>query len=160
LREEQRRRTGPRRLGIGVSTYVEVTNGLPEGEFGEVEITGDGGAILRTGSFSHGQGHETTFAMIVAERLGLPLAAVTVVKVDIETGAVELLRLIAVDDAGTIISPVIAEGQVQGGLATGVAQALYEEVVYDEDGNPFTLGFVNYESPSANDLPSFELHGM
>ena len=79
---------------------------------------------------------------------------------DIETGAVELLRLIAVDDAGTIISPVIAEGQVQGGLATGVAQALYEEVVYDEDGNPFTLGFVNYEFPSANDLPSFELHGM
>jgi len=87
-------------------------------------------------------------------------AHVAVVEVDIETGAVELLRLIAVDDAGTIISPVIAEGQVQGGLATGVAQALYEEVVYDEDGNPLTLGFADYAFPSANDLPSFELHGM
>jgi carbon-monoxide dehydrogenase large subunit len=87
-------------------------------------------------------------------------AHVAVVEVDTETGGVELLRLIAVDDAGTIISPVIAEGQVQGGLATGVAQALYEEVVYDEDGNPLTLNFINYAFPSANDLPSFELHGM
>ena len=59
-------------LGIGISSYTEITNPLGEAEFGEVEITADGGAIVRTGSFSHGQGHETTFAMIAAERLGLP----------------------------------------------------------------------------------------
>ena len=52
-------------LGIGLSVYVEITNGIGEGEFGAVEITEDGGAIVRTGSFSHGQGHETTFAQIV-----------------------------------------------------------------------------------------------
>src|SRR5439155_8204427 len=68
-------------------------------------------------------------------------AHVAVVEVDIETGAVELLRLVAVDDAGNIISPVIAEGQVHGGVASGVSQALYEEVVYDEEGNPLTLNW-------------------
>ena len=85
LREEQRRRResgDARALGIGVSVYVEITNGLVEPEFGGVEITPDGGAILRTGSFSHGQGHETTFAMIVADRLGLPVEAVSVIKGD------------------------------------------------------------------------------
>ena len=59
-----------------------MTNGINETEFGDVEITPDGGAIVRTGSFSHGQGHETTFAMIAAERLGLPIEKVTVVKGD------------------------------------------------------------------------------
>src|SRR5439155_128749 len=80
LRNEQARRNGTRRLGVGLSTYVEVTNGGPESEFGEVEVTASGEAILRTGSFSHGQGHETTCAMIVAERLGLPLESVQVIK--------------------------------------------------------------------------------
>ena len=85
LRDEQRRRRDERRakqLGIGISCYVEITNGVAETEFGEVEITEDGGAIVRTGSFSHGQGHETTFAMIAAERLGLPVEKVTVHKGD------------------------------------------------------------------------------
>jgi aerobic carbon-monoxide dehydrogenase large subunit len=66
------------------------------------------------------------------------------------------VRHVAVDDAGTLINPVIAEGQVQGGVATGVAQALYEEVVYDEDANPLTGNFVTYAFPSAAELPSFE----
>ena len=203
--------------------------------------------MLRTGSFSHGQGHETTFAMIVADRLGLPVEAVRVIKgdtdevsqgtgtygskstqiggaaarqaadvvverarvlaaeqleasaddivldaerggfhvvgsptpvltwkelaaaaaaegrlaelraaeifkadaptfpfgahvaaveVDTETGEVELRRLVAVDDAGTIVNPLIAEGQVHGGVAAGVGQALFEEFAYDEEGNP------------------------
>jgi carbon-monoxide dehydrogenase large subunit len=264
LRAEQRRRDGSRRLGIGLSAYVEITNGDAESEFGEVEITAEGGAILRTGSFSHGQGHETTFAMIVAEQLGLPLESVRVVKgdtdqvargtgtygskstqiggvvaglaaeevaerarrlaadelevsvddlvldgafqvagapsrsltwpelagrlaaegrlaelraerdfkpatptfpfgahvavveVDTETGEVDLLRLVAVDDAGTIISPVVVEGQVHGGVASGVSQALYEHMVYDAEGNPLTLNWANYAFPSAADLPSFE----
>jgi carbon-monoxide dehydrogenase large subunit len=269
LRAEQQRRReegGAKQLGIGLSCYVEITNGVAESEFGEVEITPEGGAIVRTGSFSHGQGHETTFAMIAAERLGLPLdkvvvhkgdtdeiargtgtygskstqiggaaarlaaddvveqarqlvadyleaspadivldpavgrlhvagdpssgiswadlasrasaderlgelkaehefqaaptfpfgAHVAVVEVDTETAKVELLRLIAVDDAGTLINPLVAEGQVHGGVATGVAQALYEQVLYDEDGNPLTGTFVGYAFPSAADLPSWE----
>jgi aerobic carbon-monoxide dehydrogenase large subunit len=273
LRNEQRHRRaegGAKQLGIGISCYVEITNGIDETEFGEVEITADGGAILRTGSFSHGQGHETTFAMIAAERLGLPIekvsvhtgdtdeiakgtgtygskstqiggvaarlaaddvlarakqliadyleaspadivldtglgrlhvagdpsmgmswvelasrsaadgrlaelkaehefksaptfpfgAHVAVVEVDTETAKVELLRLVAVDDAGTLINPLIAEGQVHGGVATGVAQALYEQVVYDEDGNPLTGTFVGYAFPSAADLPSWEVVEM
>ena len=79
----RRRESGDTRaLGIGVSVYVEITNGLVEPELGDVEITPDGEAILRTGSFSHGQGHETTFAMIVADRLGLPVESVRVIKGD------------------------------------------------------------------------------
>jgi carbon-monoxide dehydrogenase large subunit len=274
LRAEQQRRRDSgavRQLGIGLSAYVEVTNGAVESEFGAVEITGDGKAILRTGSFSHGQGHETTFAMIAAERLGLPLedvsvlkgdtdlvpqgggtyaskstqlggsaargaadavvergreltaelleanpgdvvldpdrgrfhvagtptpgfswselaarlqddgrleelraeldfkaeaatypfgAHVAVVELDTETGEVELLRHIAVDDAGELINPLVAEGQVQGGVATGVAQALYEEVLYDDDANPLTANLIGYAFPSAAELPSFEIVEM
>jgi carbon-monoxide dehydrogenase large subunit len=274
LRTEQRARresASPRQLGIGLSMYVEITNGLVESEFGAVTITPEGGAVVRTGSFSHGQGHETTFAMIVADRLGLPVEAVQVLKgdtdvvprgtgtygskstqiggaatelaagevverarelaagflevsaddvaldldsgsfhvagapqqalswaqlarrlssdgqleelsvehdfkaeyptfpfgahvaiveVDTETGAVELERLVAVDDAGRIINPLVAQGQVHGGIATGVAQALFEEVAYDEDGTPLTGSFLGYTFPSAAELPSFELVEM
>ena len=269
LRAAQKRRRaegGAKQLGIGIGSYIEITNPIAESEFGEVEITPEGGAIVRTGSFSHGQGHETTFAMIAAERLGLPIEQVAVVKgdtddvakgtgtygskstqiggmaaglaaddvverakqlvadyfeaspgditldravgrfrvvdapepslswtdlaaraaadqrlgelkaahdfqgaptfpfgahiavveVDTETGRVELLRLIAVDDAGTLINPLLAQGQVHGGVATGVAQALYEHFVYDEDGNPMTATFLGYRFPSAADLPSWE----
>jgi CO/xanthine dehydrogenase Mo-binding subunit len=269
LRAEQKRRReqgGAAQLGIGISAYVEITNGLNETELGEVEITADGEAILRTGSFSHGQGHETTFAMIAAERLGLPLekvhvikgdtdevasgtgtygskstqiggsaarlaaaevveqarrlvsdyleasfddvvlddvhgrfhvagapepslswadlagraaadgrleelkatqnyqaaptfpfgAHVAVVEVDTETGDVELKRLVAVDDAGTLVNPLVAEGQVHGGVATGAAQALYEEVVYDEDGNPLTATLTGYAFPASSELPLWE----
>lgn len=84
-------------------------------------------------------------------------AHVAVVEVDTETGKVDLLRLIAVDDAGTVLNPLIAEGQRHGGLAQGAAQALYEEVRYDEDGNPMTASFADYAFPSAAELPSFEL---
>ena len=81
---------------------------------------------------------------------------IAVVEVDVETGKVELERLVAVDDAGTLINPLIAEGQVHGGVAIGVAQALYEDFVYDDDGNPLTSTFVGYGFPSAADLPSWE----
>ena len=271
--EQQRRRTSgdPRALGIGLSVYVEITNGFAEPEFGAVEITAEGEAILRTGSFQHGQGHETSYAMIVADRLGLPVesvqvvfgdtdevergggtygskslqiggtvaglaanevvdrarrlaadeleanpgdvvldldggrfhvvgapspsltwaelagrlvesgrlaelrveqdfkpasgtfpfgAHVAVVEVDTETGAVELTRFVAADDAGTIISPILAEGQRHGGIASGAAQALHEEFVYDEHGNPLTANFLSYTFPSPAELPSFELVPM
>ena len=63
----------------------------------------------------------------------------------------------AVDDVGTIINPTIVDGQVQGGIAQGVAQALFEEAVYDEEGNLITGSMVNYLVPSAAELPNFEL---
>ncbi|MFL5862449.1 MAG: xanthine dehydrogenase family protein molybdopterin-binding subunit, partial [Solirubrobacteraceae bacterium] len=268
-REQDRRRAedSTKLLGIGLSVYVEITNGISEGEFGAVEITEEGGALVRTGSFSHGQGHETTFAQIVSERTGIDLdriqvlagdtdrvprgtgtygskstqiggaaagqaseivvdrakqlaadaleanpedmvldleagsfhvtgsaqpslawaelagrlqedgrlaelsaetdftpgtptfpfgAHVAVVEVDTETGAVRLQRMIACDDAGRIINPLVADGQVHGGLAAGIAQALYEEVRYDADGNPQHGNLVTYCIPSAAELPSFE----
>jgi carbon-monoxide dehydrogenase large subunit len=79
-----------------------------------------------------------------------------VVEVDTETGRVELRRHVAVDDAGTLINPLVADGQVHGGIAFGVGQALYEQVVYGEDGYPLTGTFVGYAFPSAAELPSYE----
>ena len=90
LRADQaaRRNNGsPRQLGIGLGSYVEITNGINETEFGSVEITGDGHAIVKTGSFSHGQGHETTFAQIASDRLGIPIEKITVVKGDTDAVA-------------------------------------------------------------------------
>ena len=269
LRDEQARRRAAgeiRQLGIGISCYVEITNGLPDGEFGSVEVRPDGKVIVRTGTSPHGQGHVTAWSMLVAEQMGVsiddievvhgdtdvvprgggtmgsrslqvggaavnqaaidvvekakdlaadlleadrndvvldkakgrfhvigtpaisrswaelgetavareggPLVAevdlaspgatypfgthVSVVEVDTETGKVTLQRHVAVDDAGRIISPVLAEGQVHGGVAQGVAQALLEEMVYDGDGNPLTSTLADYSFISAAELPSFE----
>jgi aerobic carbon-monoxide dehydrogenase large subunit len=274
LRREQasrRENGGTRQLGIGLSVYVEVTNGISEAEFGGVEITATGEALVRTGSFSQGQGHETTFAQIVSDRLGIPVEKITVTKgdtdivprgtgtygskstqiggvaaqkaseevvetakrlaaaeleaapedmeldvergafhvtgapepalgwedlalrldsdgrlgelsaevdfqasqptfpfgahvavveVDTETGAVELKRMVAVDDAGRIINPLVAEGQVHGGVVAGIAQALYEELTYDSEGNPQNANLVTYGIPAATELPSIEVVGM
>ncbi len=82
---------------------------------------------------------------------------VAVVEVDTQTGAVFLDRYVAVDDVGTVINPMIVEGQVHGGIAQGVAQALFEEAVYDADGNLVTGSLTNYLVPSAAELPSYEL---
>jgi carbon-monoxide dehydrogenase large subunit len=80
-----------------------------------------------------------------------------VAEVDTETGKARLLRLVTVDDAGTVINPVLAEGQRHGGIAQGVAQALLEEMVYDDDGNPLTSTLADYAIITAAELPSFEL---
>jgi aerobic carbon-monoxide dehydrogenase large subunit len=77
------------------------------------------------------------------------------VEVDTETGKVEILRYVAVDDVGKVINPQIVEGQVHGGLAQGIAQALYEEAIHDADGNLVTGSLVDYYVPSAADLPHF-----
>jgi carbon-monoxide dehydrogenase large subunit len=269
LRREQARRREAgdvKLLGIGMATYVEITNPVPGGEFGSVEITPEGKARVRAGTFSHGQGHATVFAQIVADRLGIALddiefvqgdtddvksgqgtmgsrslqtagsaideasrqvldrareiaahlleasvddvvldtasgrfhvagtpsvaktwaevavaaegglradvdytpqgpsfpfgAHVAVVEVDRETGRVELVRFVAVDDSGRILNPLITEGQRHGGIAQGVAQALLEEVRYDADGNPVTANLADYGMISAAELPSFELVPM
>jgi carbon-monoxide dehydrogenase large subunit len=269
LRKEQqlrRERGDVVQMGIGISTYVETTNPLGTGDYGSVEITPDGGAIVRTGSSSHGQGHHTVWAMIVSESTGIPYdkiefrfgdsddiprgggtggsrslqvggtavknatdmvisqamkraaelleaavediqldvvrgvfhvlgspqpaktwadvfaadaevlqaendftpeaptfpfgSHVSVVEVDTETGSVAIRRHIACDDAGTIINPLIVDGQVHGGLAQGIAQALLEEVLFDEEGNPITSNLADYACISAAELPSFERIAM
>jgi carbon-monoxide dehydrogenase large subunit len=83
-------------------------------------------------------------------------AHVAVVEVDVETGKVELVRHIAVDDCGRILNPLLVAGQQHGGIAQGVAQALYEGFEYDADGNPLTGNLMDYAMPSAAELPSFE----
>jgi carbon-monoxide dehydrogenase large subunit len=82
---------------------------------------------------------------------------VAVVEIDAETGAVQLLRYVAVDDCGTRVNPLVIEGQVHGGIVQGVAQALWEEAVYDSDGQLKTSSLTDYLVPSAAELPSFEL---
>jgi carbon-monoxide dehydrogenase large subunit len=80
-----------------------------------------------------------------------------VVEVDTDTGEVEVLRVVTCDDAGRILNPVLVEGQRHGGIAQGIAQALLEEVRYDEDGNPLTSNFADYGIISTAELPSYEL---
>ena len=265
LRVEQaaRRSSGDKSfLGIGIGAYIEMA-GTPTPEFGAMELRPDGKAVVYTGTASHGQGHATSWAMIVSEQTGIPLddievihgdtdlvpfglgtfgsrsaqaggvashkvavamvdkareiaatlleasaddvvldvekgafhvagspaiskswadiasaggsdaplrteimddglpttpfgVHVAVVEVDSETGRVTLERIVAVDDAGRILNPLIAEGQIHGGIAQGVAQALYEEFKYDEDGNPLTSNFMDYLIVSATELPMFE----
>ena len=77
------------------------------------------------------------------------------VEIDTETGFTKIRKYVCVDDVGTPINPLIIEGQVHGGLAQGIAQALFEEAVFDESGNLTTGTFVDYTLPSAADLPSF-----
>jgi carbon-monoxide dehydrogenase large subunit len=76
-------------------------------------------------------------------------------EVDSETGEVRLRSYVAVDDVGKVVNPLIVEGQIHGGLAQGIAQALYEEAVYDDQGNLLTTTLADYLVPSAADLPSF-----
>jgi carbon-monoxide dehydrogenase large subunit len=91
------------------------------------------------------------------ERSTFPFGAhLAVCEVDTETGLVRLLRHVAVDDSGRILNPVLAEGQVHGGIAQGVAQALFEEVGYDSDGNCLHGNLAAYAMPSAAELPAFE----
>ena len=258
-------------MGIGLCVYIEITNGFAEPEWGGVQITAEGGATVRTGLGPTGQGHQTALAMLVSDRLGLPLDAITVhhgdtdliprgtgtygsrslqaggaaisgaaikvaekgkelaameleaspadiqldadrgvfhvagvptrtvswaqlgasldgdgrleelaieedfkpasptwpfgahlavVEVDTETGKVRLERIVCVDDCGTILNPLLVDGQRHGGIAQGVAQALMEEVAYDDLANPQTDNFVTYSPISAAELPMFELVSM
>jgi carbon-monoxide dehydrogenase large subunit len=82
---------------------------------------------------------------------------ICVVEVDEETGRVEVARYIAVDDIGVVINPTIVEGQLHGGVAQGIGQALFEEALYDEDGNLVTSSMASYAVPSAAELPRYEL---
>ena len=82
---------------------------------------------------------------------------IAVVEVDPDTGNVKFLRYVAVDDCGKMISPMLVEGQIHGGIAQGIAQALFEEVVYDENGQLLTATLMDYAVPRADMLPHFDL---
>jgi carbon-monoxide dehydrogenase large subunit len=256
--QRNRREIGAvRQLGIGIAVYVEVT-GFGSSEFGSVHVRPDGTATIMAGTSSHGQGHATSFAMIVSDRLGIPLgditfvqsdtslvrsgdgtfgsrslqvggnavgraaeevrekarevaarmleapvsdivledgifgvrgvtgtgirwaelaawahahdgglgsdtdftqdgftfpfgAHVSVVEVDTETGLVTPLRHVAVDDCGRVLNPSVVAGQQHGGAVQGISQALWEQVVYDEEGNPLTSTFADYAIPTSAD---------
>lgn len=85
-------------------------------------------------------------------------AHVCVVEVDAETFETKIVRYISVDDCGRVINPLLVEGQVHGGLCQGIAQALYEEMAYDENAQPLTGTFMTYAIPTALEMPSFELY--
>ena len=79
------------------------------------------------------------------------------VEVEPESGAVRIDRYVAVDDVGRVINPLIVDGQIHGGLAQGIGQALLERVAYDSDGQILTGNFTDYAMPRADDMPSFEV---
>jgi carbon-monoxide dehydrogenase large subunit len=83
---------------------------------------------------------------------------ITMLEIDRDTGEPKLLKLVAVDDAGNLINPLIVEGQIHGGLAQGVGQAMIEEAVYSDAGQLLTGSFMDYALPRATDFPRFELH--
>ena len=83
---------------------------------------------------------------------------IVLLEVDRETGEPRLLRVVAADDAGNLINPLIVEGQIHGGLAQGIGQAMIEEAVYNEDGQLLTGSFMDYALPRATDFPTFEMH--
>jgi len=80
------------------------------------------------------------------------------VEVDIDTGRTTVTRYLVAEDAGRIINPMIADGQVHGGVAQGIGNALYEEIVYDENGAPLTATLADYMTPTAHEMPAIELH--
>ena len=261
--EQQRRRDAQDRMqmGIGVATYVEIT-GFGGSEYGEVRLRHDGTVLASTGATPIGTGHHTTWAMLVADRLGVPLddievrhgdtdviptgettggsrsvqlagsamadasdklvelarqaaadlleaapgdvvhdrengafhvagtpavtrtwadlaeasdeemaglsdhsqegatfpcgTHVVVVELDTETGQATIDRVVAVDDSGVIVNPLLAAGQIHGGLAQGIAQGLLEEFRYDADGNPQTTNLADYTAVSTMEVPSYE----
>jgi carbon-monoxide dehydrogenase large subunit len=85
-------------------------------------------------------------------------AHICVVEVDPDTGAVDLQKYVAVDDCGNVINPMIVDGQIHGGIAQGIAQALFEEVIYDEESGQLKTGtLVDYMVPSASEMPDYEM---
>jgi carbon-monoxide dehydrogenase large subunit len=119
--------------------------GAPDRSIAWEDVAGANGGALRAEGRFRQRGSTFPFG-----------AHVAVVEVDSATGEARLLRLVAVDDCGRILNPSLVRGQQHGGLVQGVAQALFEEVLYDESGNPVTSTLATYQMPSAADLPPLE----
>ncbi len=115
-------------------------------------------AVLATHSVESGDGPLGAEFIFNQDDATFPFGAhIAVVEVDADTGDTRLVRHMAVDDCGTVLNPLIVEGQQHGGIAAGVGQALYEQVGYDNAGNPITSNFADYGLPSAAELPSFDV---
>src|SRR3989442_1578314 len=163
-------------VGAGPSKHFDIL-GIKMFDSCEIRVHPTGKAMVRLGVKSQGQGHETTFPQIVPEELGLPVGDIAleegdysdppnlafqfgsyicVVDIDGGTGVVKIRRFVAVDDCGTIINPMIVEGQIHGGLTMGLAPALYEEINYDKDGNIQGSNFMDYLLPTAMETPNWE----
>ncbi len=207
-----------RLVGVGVALYVERVG--PGWESASVTLEPDGRVVCRTGSSPHGQGHETTFAQIAADTLGVdpedveirwgdtaevpkgvgtfasrsvtvggsalvlaleevkarlaggeeaPLSAdarfelpgpafssgayVAIVEVDAQTGEVEVRQIVAVDDCGRVINPLLAEGQVIGAAVQAIGECFYEQVGYDENGQPLAVNLYEYHLPTSQSVP-------
>src|SRR5256885_5975935 len=122
--------------------------------FDEVALTANTSNLLAKGIEP---GLETT-AFFEAENFTFPFGAhICTVEIDKDTGEVEITRYVAVDDCGRQLNPMIVAGQVHGGIAQGIGQALCEGVVYGEDGQLLTASFMDYALPLSSALPLFEL---
>jgi carbon-monoxide dehydrogenase large subunit len=129
-------------------------------ETGLWHIAGDPDKSLTWGQVAaNAEGNVLTANVrFTADRPSFPFGAqLSLVEVDTETGKVTLLRHVTADDAGPVLNPVLFDGQRHGGIAQGAAQALVEEIRYDDDGNPLTSTLADYGAITAAELPSFEL---
>jgi carbon-monoxide dehydrogenase large subunit len=218
LAQRARARSDGQFAGVGVALYVERVG--PGWETAALTLDTEGIAVLRTGSSQHGQGHETTFAQIVADELGLAPAAVKVrwgdsfeipegtgtfasrsvtvggsaallaarqlrarlaagesppleersrfelegpvfsfgayvatLEIDPHTCEVRLGQIVAIDDCGRVVNPLLADGQVLGAVAQAVGECLYEQVGYAEDGTPLAVNLYDYHLPTAQSMP-------
>jgi carbon-monoxide dehydrogenase large subunit len=146
---EKAREEAARRLEAGLEDVVR----FEDGRFG---VKGSPGSALSWAELAS-EGALVAEEDFVQADQTFPFGChVAVAEVDVETGEARLLRIVAVDDCGTLINPMLAEGQVHGGIAQGAAQALYEEFVYDAEGNPLTASLIDYAVPGIGDLPTFE----
>jgi carbon-monoxide dehydrogenase large subunit len=149
---------GRRRAAAMLEASVDDVQLTEDGEFGVVGVPTATVSWAQVASGAQDEG-EQIFAGLDfhQDSATFPFGAhVAVVEVDTDTGRVTPRRHVAVDDCGRVLNPLIVEGQQHGGLAQGIAQALYEEVVYDPDGQPLTGTLADYRMPSAADLMMFE----
>src|SRR5205823_5155104 len=169
--------------GLGFAYHIKGTGGSPH-ENVDIRFEADGTVSLITGTQTIGQGHETTFPQILADRLGLPNERIRLVQGDTDRiplggghgssratymggtaiwrASDEIVakgtRYTAVDDYGVLVNPMIAAGQAHGAIAQGVGQALLEHAVYDPASGQLVAGsFMDYAMPRADDLPAFDL---
>jgi aerobic carbon-monoxide dehydrogenase large subunit len=133
-----------------------------DGDLGRFHVAGTPARSLGWGDLvADGRDPLVAETDFVPEMPTFPFGAhLAVVEVDTETGAVALRRHVAVDDAGRILNPLLADGQVHGGIAQGAGQALLEAFHYGEDGQPLTANLADYPVVSAAEMPSFELRRM
>src|SRR5438034_1109165 len=149
-----------RLLGIGVAAYVLLT-GLGPHEGAVLRVDPGGGGLLVTGASPRGEGTAPLVAHLAARRATFASGVhVATVEIERETGRIAIIDYTVVSDAGRVINPLIVEGQIHGGVAQGVGGALYEELVYDEQGQPRTQSLLEYVMPTAEQVPSMKIANL